>query len=158
MAECPVSTDKDDCLFCQIVRRSVPSNVVFEDGRVFAFMDTSPINPGHLPVIPKDHAAYLGELDPETGAHVFRIGSRLAQAIRQSRLRCEGVNFFLADGEAAFQEVFHVHLHVFPRFSGDSFRIDADWKRRSLADLEDSAAQVRAGLQVLTCPAETTDG
>ncbi|WP_090582415.1 HIT family protein [Arthrobacter sp. ov407] len=74
-------TDKNDCLFCQIVSGGVPSNIVFEDERVFAFMDTSPINPGHLLVIPKDHAAYLEELDQETGAHMFRIGHRLAKAV-----------------------------------------------------------------------------
>ncbi|MDP9984439.1 diadenosine tetraphosphate (Ap4A) HIT family hydrolase [Pseudarthrobacter oxydans] len=151
-------TDDDDCLFCQIVRGSVPSNIVFEDDLVFAFMDTSPINPGHLLVIPKDHAAYLEELDEETGAHMFRLGHRLAKAIRRSRLRCEGVNLFLADGEAAFQEVFHAHLHVLPRFNGDSFRIDADWQRRSLADLEESANQVRSGLQWLATSVELTPG
>lgn len=58
--------DDDDCLFCQIVRRSVPSNIVFQDDRVFAFMDTSPINPGHLLVIPKGHPAYLEELEPSS--------------------------------------------------------------------------------------------
>ncbi len=151
-------TDSNDCLFCQIIRGSTPSNAVFEDDRVFAFMDTSPINPGHLLVIPKDHAAYLEELDPETGARMFRIGHRLAKAIRRSSLRCEGVNLFLADGEAAFQEILHTHLHVFPRFDGDSFRIDADWQRRSLADLEESANQIRSGLQVLTSSAELTMG
>ena len=141
--------DNKDCLFCQVVRGSVQSSIVFEDDRVLAFMDISPINPGHVLIIPKDHAAQLEELDPDTGAHMFRIGHRLAKAIRRSSLRCEGVNIFLADGEAAFQEVFHTHLHVFPRFVGDSFRIDAEWRRRSLADLEESANQVRSGLKEL---------
>ena len=134
------------------------SNIVFEDERVFAFMDTSPINPGHLLVIPKDHASSLEELDQETGAHMFRIGHRLAKALRRSSLRCEGVNLLLADGEAAFQEVFHTHLHVFPRFNGDSFRIDADWQHRSLAALEESANQVRSGLQGLASSVELTSG
>jgi diadenosine tetraphosphate (Ap4A) HIT family hydrolase len=56
------------------------------------------------------------------------------------------VNLFLADGEAAFQEVFHVHLHVFPRTPGDGFRIDADWRVRPRAELDESAERVRSGL------------
>ena len=141
-----MTTDKNDCLFCQIVKGSVSSNIVFEDEHVTAFMDTSPVNPGHVLVIPKDHAADLGELDQEMGAHMFRVGHRLARALRRSGLRCEGVNLFLADGEAAFQEIFHTHLHVFPRFKGDNFRIEADWQRRSLTELEESANQLRAAL------------
>jgi histidine triad (HIT) family protein len=75
---------------------------------------------------------------------MFSVAMRLAQALRASGLRCEGINLFLADGEAAFQEVFHTHLHVFPRFAGDSFRIDADWSNRSSrAELDVIAAQVR---------------
>ncbi|WP_263407485.1 HIT family protein [Arthrobacter sp. NicSoilC12] len=89
---------------------------------------------------------------------MFRIGHRLAKALRRSSLRCEGVNLVLADGEAAFQEVFHAHLHVFPRFSGDSFRINAEWQRRSLADLEESANQVRSGLQGPGSSVELTPG
>lgn len=141
-----MTSDKNDCLFCQIVGGSVPSNTVLEDEHVFAFMDTSPVNPGHVLVIPKNHAADLEELEPETGAHMFRVGHRLARAVRRSGLRCEGVNLFLADGEAAFQEIFHTHLHVFPRFKGDNFRLDADWQRRSLAELEESANKLRAAL------------
>lgn len=141
-----MTTDENDCLFCQIVGGRVPSNIVFEDDLVLAFMDTSPVNPGHVLVIPKDHATGLEELEPETGAHMFRVGHKLTGALRRSGLRCEGVNLFLADGEAAFQEIFHTHLHVFPRFEGDSFRIDADWQRRSLAELEEPADQLRSAL------------
>ncbi|MGI3199386.1 HIT family protein [Streptomyces sp. GLT-R25] len=64
-------------------------------------------------------------------------------------MRCEGVNLFLADGEAAFQEVFHVHLHVFPRFKGDPFRIDADWRVQERNQLDKTAAAVRSGLAAL---------
>ena len=62
-----------------------------------------------------------------TGQHLFNITQRTAAAIRASGVRCEGVNLFLADGEVAFQEVFHVHMHVFPRYEGDSFKLDANW-------------------------------
>ena len=82
-------------------------------------MDIRPVNPGHVLVIPSSHAAFLAELDPESGADLFRVGQRVAAALRRSDLGCEGVNLLLADGEAAGQEIFHVHLHVIPRHRGD---------------------------------------
>jgi diadenosine tetraphosphate (Ap4A) HIT family hydrolase len=79
-------------------------------------MDIQPINTGHLLIIPKKHATYLKELEPDTGAHMFKIGMKLSAALRASGIRCEGINLLLADGEAAGQDVFHVHLHIIPRF------------------------------------------
>jgi len=99
--------------------------------------------------VPKQHIPYLEDLGEETGASMFRAAHRLARALRRSGLRCEGVNLFLADGEAAFQEVFHTHLHVFPRYGGDSFRIDADWGTREKDELDAAAAQVLSGLRTL---------
>lgn len=134
-----------DCDFCAIVAGSVPASIVYDDADLLAFMDIGPVTPGHLLVIPKRHAPYLADLDEATGARIFTVAMRLARALRASGLRCEGINLFLADGEAAFQEVFHTHLHVFPRFAGDSFRIDADWSNTpSRAELDEIAAQVRA--------------
>ena len=84
-------------------------------------MDIRPVNPGHLLVIPIEHRAHLADIDAETAGHLMRVGHRLAAAVRTSGVRCDGVNLFLADGKAAMQEVFHVHLHVIPRFAGDGF-------------------------------------
>ena len=88
--------------------------MAFADDRVVAFMDLGAVTPGHVLVVPRLHAAGLEDLDEETSVHVWRIGHRIGRALRRSGLRCEGVNVFLADGEAAFQEIFHFHLHVFP--------------------------------------------
>ena len=111
----------DDCIFCKILSGELPSSIVYQDDQCTALMDIQPVNPGHVLVIPNDHAAYLADLDEQVGGHIFQIGQRLAAALRKSGVRCEGVNFFLADGEAAMQEIFHVHLHVFPRYEGDGF-------------------------------------
>lgn len=123
------TTPLNECIFCEIVAGTAPASVVYEDDALLAFLDIRPVTPGHLLVIPKRHAPYLAELDEETGGWMFTVGMRLAAALRASapEIQCEGVNFFLADGEAAFQEVFHTHLHVFPRFAGDTFGITADW-------------------------------
>jgi histidine triad (HIT) family protein len=112
-----------DCIFCDIVRRISPASFVYVDDVCSAFMDIRPVNTGHVLVIPNQHASSLAELPSATGADIFNIAQRIAQALRESGVRCDGVNLFLADGEAAFQEVFHVHLHVIPRYWGDGFRL-----------------------------------
>src|SRR5215212_4114715 len=132
-----------DCIFCAIVAGSAPASIVYDDADLLAFLDIRPVTSGHLLIIPKRHAPFLADLDDATGARMFTIAMRLAQALRDSGLRCEGINLFLADGEAAFQEVVHTHLHVFPRFVGDTFRIDADWSiTPSRTELAEIAAQV----------------
>jgi histidine triad (HIT) family protein len=116
-----VEKDKSSCVFCRILAGELPVSMVYDDETVAAFMDIRPVNPGHTLVIPKTHAPYLCDVNPDLGAELFRTGMRVAAALRRTALRCEGVNLFLADGEAAMQEVFHVHLHVIPRFAGDGF-------------------------------------
>ena len=112
-----------DCVFCRILAGELPASFVYRDDRCVAFMDIRPVNHGHLLVIPVRHAAHLADIDASEAADVMKVGHKAAAAIRASGVRCEGVNLFLADGEAAMQEVFHVHLHVIPRFRGDGFRL-----------------------------------
>ncbi|MFI9603512.1 HIT family protein [Streptomyces sp. NPDC052043] len=139
----------DGCIFCAIARGQADASIVHEDDSVIAFMDLQPVTPGHLLVIPKAHAVGLDDLQEDAGVQVWKVAHQLGRALRRSSLRCEGVNLFLADGEAAFQEVFHVHLHVFPRFAGDPFRIDADWRVQERDQLDKTAAAVRRGLAAL---------
>ena len=109
------------CIFCEIVAGRADASAVYEDDGALAFLDLFPINPGHTLVIPKAHAANLAELDGADGERVFAVARRVARALRECGVRCEGVNLFLADGEIAGQEVFHVHMHVIPRYKGDGF-------------------------------------
>lgn len=97
-------------------------------------------------MVPRKHAVGLEEVDAATGAHVWSVGHRMAQALRRSGLRCDGINVFLADGEVAGQEVFHLHLHVIPRYAGDGFSISADWKGRERALLDQDAEAIKAPL------------
>ena len=103
-------------------------------------------------VIPKTHAASLEDVDEPLGAHVFHVAHHLARALRRSPLQCDGINIFLADGAAAFQSVFHLHLHVFPRTVHDGFRLDVAWQARDRSMLDEDAEQVRAGLRALPQP------
>ncbi len=117
----------DNCVFCKIINGQEPYSLVYEDTIALAFMTIEPVNDGHVLVIPKKHFTYWSDMDEATGAHLFTMSQRIAKTIRSTDIKCEGINLFLADGEAAFQEVFHLHLHVFPRYTGDSFKIDANW-------------------------------
>ena len=139
----------EDDVFCKIVKGQAPASLVYSDEKVLAFMNIRPVNPGHILVIPKVHATGLSDLDEETGGHLFKIGMRIAKAVKQSGVKCEGVNLLLSDGEAAFQEVFHVHLHVIPRFKGDGFRIR--FRRQysvkpETQDLERTAVKIREAI------------
>lgn len=141
-----------DCVFCRIVAGTAPASVVHADGTALVFLDISPITPGHLLVVPRAHAVGLADLDPDIGGHLFRMAQRLAGGLRRSGLRCDGVNLFLADGAAAFQEIFHVHLHVLPRWRGDGFKLSYRAGAPSRADLDEQARDIRAGLERLALP------
>ena len=138
------------CDFCRIVAGTAPASIAYADSTVVAFLDINPMTPGHLLVVPRVHAEVLAELDAETGAHVWRVGQRLSAALRRSPIRTDGVNFFLADGAAAGQEVWHVHLHVIPRWKGDGIKIGYKAGRPSRADLDVNAADLQTALRALT--------
>jgi histidine triad (HIT) family protein len=137
------------CIFCDILAGKLPSSTIYRDDLCCAFLDIQPVNPGHVLVIPTQHAERLADLDEEVGAHMFRIAQRIAAAIQASTITCEGINLFLADGEAAGQEVFHVHLHVFPRYEGDGFglRLGPEYGNRpSREELDSISDRIRQAL------------
>ena len=138
-----------DCIFCRILTGDAPGSFVHRDEHCAAFMDIQPVNPGHVLVVPVRHAPYLADLDPPTAGRLMQVAQRVAAALRASGLHCEGVNLFLADGEVAMQEVFHVHLHVIPRYQGDGFGLRFGPHYTKLpprAALEQAASQIRDAL------------
>lgn len=136
----------DGCVFCGIAAGELGASVVHESPRVLAIMDIDPVTPGHVLVLPRAHLPDLADLD-DVAAEMFAVARSVAAALRRSPLRSEGVNLFYADGEAAFQEVFHAHLHVFPRFADDGFTIGARWgSNPSRTELDANAAAIRAAL------------
>lgn len=110
-------------------------------------MDINPVTPGHLLVVSCGHYTGLADTPAEVMGDIMELGQRCAAAIKASPLRSEGINLILADGAAALQEVFHVHLHVIPRFDGDSFRVRADWNLDpSRKELDSTAGEIAARL------------
>jgi histidine triad (HIT) family protein len=143
-------TDDKDCIFCKLLAGELAASFVYRDDLCAAFMDIQPVNPGHLLVVPNRHAACLADLKAEEGAQIFRVAQRLAAALRASGVKCEGVNFFLADGEAAMQEVFHVHLHVFPRYDGDGFALKfapTYFQQPERRELDEVAGKIKNALE-----------
>ena len=132
------------CIFCEIVAGRAEASVVYENEHVIAFLDLFSINEGHTLVVPKIHATNLSDMDADVGMQVFAAAHKLARALRDSGIRCEGVNLLLSDGAAAGQEVFHVHLHVLPRYDGDRFGFRLPSKDRpARAELDSTAARIR---------------
>lgn len=123
---------RENCVFCKILDGKLPVSMIYEDKKVAVFVDLQPVNEGHLLIIPKYHAPYMKDVDVETLQHIMAIAKKMNKALRESKYKCEGVNLFLADGEAAHQEVFHFHLHVYPRFKGDGFGFKYDKSRHFL--------------------------
>ena len=140
------SNAMNECVFCRILEGELPASFVYRDDRYAAFMDIRPVNLGHVLVMPVRHAPYLADIDSDEAADLMRVGHAAAAALRASGVPCEGVNLFLADGEAAMQEIFHVHLHVFPRFRNDGFglKFSPEYYTRRLArpQLDEMAARL----------------
>jgi histidine triad (HIT) family protein len=111
-----------DCIFCKIVAGELPANIVDEDERTIAFMDINPATRGHVLVIPREHARNLLEVDEADLAATLATAQRLASRI-SDRLGADGVNLLNSCGAAAWQTVFHFHIHVIPRYNNDPLQL-----------------------------------
>ena len=137
------------CIFCEIISGHSEASIVFRDDLVTVFMDIHPVNPGHLLVVPNQHASGIDDVPEAVCARMFIVGQRMAKALRRSGLLCEGINLYIADGAAAGQDVFHSHLHVIPRFPGNpgSLRLQADFSTAASRDeLDGQAEAIRSSL------------
>jgi histidine triad (HIT) family protein len=135
---------RDDCIFCRIVRGEVPCFQVCEDDRTLTFLDIFPVAEGHTLVIPKRHMSDLFEVDGETLAAVAATSLRVARAIRRA-LEPDGLAVFQLNGSAAGQSVFHYHMHLLPRTSGEAFALHSR-KRGDDARLRTTAERLAAAL------------
>jgi histidine triad (HIT) family protein len=111
-----------DCIFCAIVAGELPATIVDEDERTVAFMDIAPATRGHALVIPRAHAEDLLSVGQQDLAAVAHAAQRLAGRMRE-RLAADGVNLLNSCGAAAWQTVFHFHVHVIPRYREDPLRL-----------------------------------
>jgi histidine triad (HIT) family protein len=111
-----------DCLFCQIIAGEIPSQIIDQNERTVTFMDINPATRGHALVVPRCHATNLLEVDADDLAATALAAQRLAQRVTE-RLGADGVNLLNSCGSAAWQTVFHLHIHVIPRYADDPLRL-----------------------------------
>jgi histidine triad (HIT) family protein len=131
-----------DCIFCKIVAGELPASIVDEDERTIAFMDIAPATRGHALVIPRAHSTDLLGVDREDLGAVALAAQRLAGRMKE-RLGADGINLLNSCGLAAWQTVFHFHVHVIPRYDGDPLRLP--W-----VPSEGDQTQIRAAAQELS--------
>ena len=131
----------EDCIFCKIVAGDLPAEVVDQDDHTVSLMDINPWTRGHALVIPRNHSRNLLEIGDDDLAHVASAAKRLAHRMKEA-YGAEGINLLNSCGEAAWQTVFHFHIHVIPRFAGDPLQLpwvpgpgDADEIRRAGEEL-----------------------
>jgi histidine triad (HIT) family protein len=131
-----------NCVFCRIVAKEIPAAVVYEDELAIAFMDAGQVNPGHVLVAAKAHAETLFDLDDAQAAALLRAAVRVARAIR-SALQPQGLSVYQANGKAAWQSVFHYHMHLLPRHEGDGMTLTWPAKNPPREQLAEYAAAIR---------------
>ena len=120
----------EDCIFCKIANGTIGSNTVYEDEDFRAIMDIAPAALGHVIILPKAHAANVFEIDEELYGKGMKLAKKLAAAVKQAT-GCEGINVLQNNGTAAGQTVFHLHIHIVPRYDEDT--VNVKWKPMSPA-------------------------
>ncbi|OSC38688.1 HIT family protein [Mycobacterium decipiens] len=133
------------CVFCAIVAGAAPAIRIYEDDDYLAILDIRPFTRGHTLVLPKRHTVDLTDTPPETLAEMVAIGQRIARAARATEL-ADATNVAINDGPAAFQTVFHVHLHVLPRRNGDKLSVAKGMMLRRDPDREATGRILREAL------------
>jgi histidine triad (HIT) family protein len=135
-----------DCVFCEIVRGESPASFTYQDDSVVAFMDVQPITNGHMLVIPREHGVLMADVSEPAAMRTFRVARKLGEVVRAT-LGAGGVNLLVMDGEVAFQDVPHFHVHVIPRYPRDGFGLTFPRnydQPPSRAQLDAIAAAIRA--------------
>jgi histidine triad (HIT) family protein len=126
-----------NCIFCKIAAGEIPSTRVYEDDLCVAFLDISPVVPGHTLVIPRAHHDSITVTPPDLAAHLLNVAQRIAAA-QKSALGAAAVNVFTNDGALAGQSVFHTHFHVIPQF--EDLHHDWNWSSTPYASPSDAAS------------------
>jgi histidine triad (HIT) family protein len=134
----------EDCIFCKIAAGELPSEIVQEDEDTLAFMDINPWTRGHALFIPRNHSRNLYEVGENDLRNTSNAAQRLALRLRE-RLGCDGVNVLNACEPAAWQSVFHFHLHVIPRYDDDPLQLPVRPRQAEPGELAEVAAEIRGG-------------
>jgi histidine triad (HIT) family protein len=136
----------ESCIFCQIIAKQAPSSILYEDEVVMAFLDIRPLNRGHTLVIPKEHYVDIFDTPDEVLAAVHVISKQLAAAVKKAT-EADGISIIQQSGKAAGQDIFHIHVHVVPRFLGQKLPSFHELVLVDRAELDVMATRIRAFLK-----------
>ena len=135
----------DNCIFCKLANKDIPTNIIYEDDRFTVILDASPATKGHALILPKNHAANIYELPDEDASVVFVLAKKLATKMTEI-LHCDGFNIVQNNGEVAGQTVFHFHMHLIPRYLNDGNQDKLTWNHAEFTpeEIAEIAAELRA--------------
>ena len=136
----------EDCIFCKIVAGEIPSFKIYEDQHTLAFMDINPANRGHALAIPKAHSPNLFESSDETLAVTVATARKVAEAV-QKTVNPDGLNLVQANGPGAAQSVFHLHLHVIPRFTDDNLMLNWGMNPGDMDEIKALSQEIAANIK-----------
>lgn len=122
----------DNCIFCKLANKEIPTNIIYEDEKFTVILDASPATKGHALILPKNHAANIYELPDEDAAAVFVLAKKMATKMTEI-LHCDGFNIVQNNGEVAGQTVFHFHMHLIPRYKNDGNEEKLSWNHADLS-------------------------
>lgn len=134
-----------DSIFTKILKGELPSTKIYEDEKVFAILDISPVHKGHVLVIPKEDYKDIHHIPEELFVHLMVVTKRLAKAVKEAT-GADGINIIMNNEAAAGQVIFHAHVHIVPRFTEDGFKHWPSKKTYAEGEKEEYAEKIRAKL------------
>ncbi len=135
-------TFDESCIFCKIVRKQAPSSIIYEDETVMVFLDIRPLNMGHTLVIPKAHYVDIFDIPETLLSQVHRVSKQISFAIKKAT-NADGISIIQQNGKAAGQDIFHLHVHVVPRFEGQKLPHFNDLKEVERTKLDEMAKKIQ---------------
>ena len=134
----------NNCIFCKLANKDIPTNIIYEDEKFTVIMDASPATKGHALILPKNHAANIYELPDKDAADIFVLAKKMAKKMTEI-LQCDGFNIVQNNGEVAVQTVFHFHMHLIPRYLNDGNQEKLTWNHADISaeEIEKIAEKLR---------------
>ncbi len=136
----------EDCIFCKIANKQADATIVYEDAHTLAFLDIHPLNPGHTLVIPKKHFTNMLEMPDDEAGRVFVSVAKVMRGVEKAS-KADGISVGQSNGRAASQEVFHMHVHIIPRFNHEMMGGFPNRKQMHRSELEEIGRKVKAAIE-----------
>ena len=138
-------TFDESCIFCKIAHKKALASVIYEDEVVMAFLDIRPLTVGHSLVIPRTHYIEVFGIPQDLLCNVYKVSKIVAIAVKKTT-QADGISIIQQNGTAAGQDIFHLHVHVIPRFEGQKLPSFSDLKEAERAKLDGLAKKIKKDL------------